>query len=315
MARKPRIEFEGAFYHVITRGNQKQIIFKDDEDREKFLEILSHYKERHMYQLYAYVLMTNHVHLLVETKDSPLSKIMQGVNQSYTAYFNKKYETVGHLFQGRYKAILCDRNEYLLALVKYIHENPLRAKVVKSLSEYPWSSHLIYEKKKPDNTLVDTDQVLRMFSENKSKARLLYKAFIDRKEMVSKEAVYTTIDQRVLGGEHFVEKVIEKTKGHLNKKQPEKAYPLAAIAKAIEDVLKISIVRLRAKNKEPAAVKAKKIFCLIAHEYGYSGKETARFIEKDPAIVSRYIKQEKADFAEVELVIKALKRENVNSQV
>jgi REP element-mobilizing transposase RayT len=144
MARKPRIEYEGAFYHVITRGNQKQKIFKDPLDYRKFLEILVSYKQRYHFYLYAYVLMSNHIHLLIETTDVPLSKIFQGVNQRYTMYYNRRYKTVGHLFQGRYKAILCDRDRYLLALLKYIHYNPLRAKIVESIDKYPWSSCRAY---------------------------------------------------------------------------------------------------------------------------------------------------------------------------
>ncbi len=105
MARKPRIEYEGAFYHVITRGNQRQKIFKDPLDYQKFLDILTSYKQRYHFCLYAYVLMSNHVHLLIETKDIRLSKILQGVNQRYTMNYNRRYKTVGHLFQGRYSVL------------------------------------------------------------------------------------------------------------------------------------------------------------------------------------------------------------------
>src|SRR6266540_6708660 len=109
MPRKPRIEFEGAFYHVITRGNQRQKIFRSPADHQKYLQLLTIYKNRYRCFVYAYVLMGNHVHILIETKDVPLSKVFQGINQTYTAYFNKIHRTVGHLFQGRYKAVLCDR--------------------------------------------------------------------------------------------------------------------------------------------------------------------------------------------------------------
>src|SRR4030042_2472899 len=141
MARKPRIEFEGSLYHVITRGNQRQQIFKATEDYERYLKILGDYKARYDFLLYAYVLMGNHVHLLMETKEVPLSKILQGINQSFTMYFNRRYATVGHLFQGRYKAMLCDKEYYFLSLIKYIHMNPVRAARAKSPGEYPWSSH------------------------------------------------------------------------------------------------------------------------------------------------------------------------------
>jgi len=146
MARRPRLEFEGAFYHVLTRGNQKRETFRDKTDYRKFLRILGDYKNRYPFSLYGYVLMPNHVHLLVETGKTPLSKILQGINQRYTMYFNWKYETVGHLFQGRYKAILCNKEEYLLNLIKYVHNNPVRSKLVKDADEYPWSSHRLFLK-------------------------------------------------------------------------------------------------------------------------------------------------------------------------
>jgi REP element-mobilizing transposase RayT len=103
MARKPRVEFEGAFYHVIVRGNQRQKIFRDDRDRVYYLKRVEHYRNRYGFIVYAYVLMLNHVHLLLETSTTPLSKILQGVQFTYTQYYNRRYRTVGHLFQCRYK--------------------------------------------------------------------------------------------------------------------------------------------------------------------------------------------------------------------
>jgi len=136
MARKPRIEFEGGFYHVITRGNQRQKVFLDERDFLKYLEFLSDYKDRYGFWIYAYVLMSTHVHLLIETGQVPLSKILQGINQRFTMYFNWRHGTVGHLFQGRYKAILCDKDAYLLGLIKYLHCNPVRAGMVRELELY-----------------------------------------------------------------------------------------------------------------------------------------------------------------------------------
>jgi putative transposase len=213
MARKPRIEFEGALYHVITRGNQRQRVFKDMGDHWRYLKILADYKIRYEYALYAYVLMSNHVHLLIETRETPLSKILQGINQSYTMYFNRKYGTVGHLFQGRYKAILCDKDAYLLSLVKYIHLNPMRVGVVKEVEKYPWSSHRVYIERAEGESIgvVDTDQVLRMFSDNKGRARRAYRLYMREREGIRREEVYATVDQRVLGGERFVGEVMEKT--------------------------------------------------------------------------------------------------------
>jgi len=148
MPRKPRIEFEGAFYHVLVRGNQKQKIFLEKQDFRKYLHILGDYKGLYSFFLHGYVLMPNHVHLLVETGKTPLSKILQGINPALHDAFNWKYDTVGHLFQGRYKAILCNREEYLLNLIRYIHNNPVRAGLAEQADKYHWSSHKLFLKPK-----------------------------------------------------------------------------------------------------------------------------------------------------------------------
>ena len=144
MARKPRVEFDGALYHVIVRGNNRRDIFRDDVDRVSYLERIEHYRKRYQGTVYAYVLMSNHVHLLIETGTVGLSKIMQGIQFSYTQRYNWRHRVVGHLFQGRYKAILCDRDVYLLELVRYIHLNPARMKHAVDPWKYPWSSHRAY---------------------------------------------------------------------------------------------------------------------------------------------------------------------------
>jgi putative transposase len=306
MARKPRIEYEGAFYHVITRGNQKQKIFKDKEDFLKYLEILSDYKKLYAYFLYAYILMSNHVHILIEIRKTPLSKILQGINQRYTAYFNRRYKTVGHLFQGRYKAILCDRDEYLLSLIKYIHFNPVRAKIVKFPDEYPWSSHHSYIKKREKTDGVDTEQVLRMFSEDKTKARKLYRAYMGDGIMVKKEDIYSTIDQRILGNEGFADKVIEEYKIEIDKTKKRKRYSLSEIAKGIEKAYGITMKQLQGKGKDKAVSVGKKLFSVIAKEYGYTGREIAKLIKKDPAIVTRHLREKGRFEKERDKVIKTM---------
>ncbi len=176
MARPPRIEFYGALYHIIVRGNRKQDIFQDKQDRLHYLNLMEHYKKERDFRLYAYVLMTNHIHLLIETRETPISRIMQLLNFTYTRYFNKKYGKVGHLFQGRYKSFICDKDNYLLALIRYLHLNPVRAKIVVFPEEYEWSSHNDYLTER--TRIVDTEQVLRMFSERRSQSRRFYQEFI-----------------------------------------------------------------------------------------------------------------------------------------
>ena len=155
MARALRIELEGAFYHVTSRGNLRDRIFFKDRDKNKFLQILKRTKERYSYVLHAYALMDNHYHLIMETPKGNLSQSMQNINTSYTVYVNRKYQRNGHLFQGRYKAILVDQNEYLLSLSRYIHLNPVRARIVERPEQSPWSSYSYFINGSLDNDLVD----------------------------------------------------------------------------------------------------------------------------------------------------------------
>jgi len=317
MARRPRIEFEGAFYHVITRGNQRQKVFKDKDDFLKYLEILFNYKIRYKYFLYAYVLMNNHIHLLVETQETPLSKILQGINQSYTTYFNRKYKIVGHLLQGRYKAILCDRDEYLLSLVKYIHLNPVRAKIVKFPDKYQWSSQHSYIKKTDGINIIDTDQVLRMFSENKQRARKLYSAYMSDSQIVKKEDVYNTIGQRILGSEEFLERVMERYDGELKKEKREREYTLYEIAKGVEKIYGITLKQIRERSKSETITLGRRLLSLVAKEYGYRGKETGLYVRKDPAVITRDLKEKGQLEKEMEKVFNTIrdKRAHVNNQV
>jgi putative transposase len=189
--------------------------------------------------------MSNHVHLLIETKDIPLSKILQGVNQRYTMYYNRKYKTEGHLFQGRYKAILCDRDRYLLALMKYIHYNPLRARIVENLEKYPWSSYRAYLSKADRSEFIDTDIVLRMFSENKGRARKQYEMFMIDGATVKQEDIYATIDQRLLGDERFVEEVAKKHEGEIKKERRKKEYTFPQMARVLEKQYDVSLEDMR----------------------------------------------------------------------
>jgi REP element-mobilizing transposase RayT len=316
MARKPRIEYEGAFYHVITRGNQKQRIFRDVADYDKYHQYLTIYKNRYHYALYAYVLMGNHVHLLMETRDIPLSKIMQGINQSYTRYFNRKYREVGHLFQGRYKAILCDRDAYLLSLLKYIHNNPVRAKIAETADTYRWSSHQAYLGKSNSLGLVDTDHVLRMFSESKSRALRHYVAFMRAAAALKRGEVYATIDQRLQGDQEFIDQVQQRIDGEIKKERRKKEHSLPAICRVVEERHGISRDRLRSSGKERQVMIARRVFTQTAKLYGYRGKEIAAYLRKDPASVTGYLREEDHG-REVVKVTKRLDEvgKNVNTEV
>ncbi|MDD5691701.1 MAG: transposase [Candidatus Omnitrophica bacterium] len=141
MARAARLTLENACYHIMTRGNQKQTTFIENEDFVKYFKLIKHYKRKYGFKLYGYCLMPNHVHLIVTLgRPVKLGKIMQGLNQTYTMWFNKKYNKVGHLWQGRYKSMLIQKNKYLLDCIEYVEMNPIRAKMNKSPFDYPWNS-------------------------------------------------------------------------------------------------------------------------------------------------------------------------------
>ena len=144
MARPLRIEYEDAFYHITTRGNEQKNIFRDTSDREKFLGYLESATERYCAVIHSYCLMDNHYHLFIQTPAGNLSQIMQHINGAYTTYYNIKRKRSGHLFQGRYNALLVDADTYARELSRYIHLNPVRAGVVEKPGHYKWSSYLSY---------------------------------------------------------------------------------------------------------------------------------------------------------------------------
>jgi len=142
VARPLRIEYEGAFYHVTARGNERKEIFFAGHDYAKFMDYLRETRDRYHFLLHCYVLMPNHYHLLIETPEGNISQVMHRLNASYTGYINRTRQRTGHLFQGRYKAILVDRDNYLLELSRYVHLNPVRAGMVSNPGDYPHSSYI-----------------------------------------------------------------------------------------------------------------------------------------------------------------------------
>lgn len=315
VARKPRIEFEGAFYHVISRGNQRQKIFRDKEDYRRYLAIIAYYKVRYEFALYGYALMSNHVHFLMETKETPLSKVMQGITQRYTVYFNNKYQTVGHLFQGRYKALLCDKDAYLVALIKYIHLNPVRAGIVKTAEGYPWSSHHLYIKRQKSKELLDGEKVLQMFSEDVEKGRKLYRVFMGDGVIINKDDVYGAVDQRIVGDERFAEEIRGRHELELANIRKAKAHTLEVIVGKIEEICGVSLEELRRKGKNRQSARARKLCALVAKEYGYKGTEISRFLQKDPAVITRYLAVRTELSNEIDQVLALLNMQDSNRQV
>jgi len=212
MARKPRIHYPGATYHVILRGNGGGDIFFDPPDYTRLCFLIQEGVERFHHRIHAFCFMTNHLHLLVQVAETPLSKIVQNFSFRYTRYINKKIKRTGHLFQGRYKAILIDADSYLLQLVRYIHYNPVRAKLVKECLDYPWSSHRAYMGYETIPWLF-TDWVLGQFSEDRKEAMRLYDKYLreDREIASCPELTKGIREGRLLGDDRFYYEALKKT--------------------------------------------------------------------------------------------------------
>jgi REP element-mobilizing transposase RayT len=281
------VEFDGAFYHVIVRGNQRRRTFHDDHDRNLYLKRLEHYRQRYGFRLYAYVLMANHVHLLIETKRVGLSKIMQGIQFSYTQSYNRRHKKVGHLFQGRYQAILCDRDAYLLELVRYIHLNPARLKVPIGAWRYRWSSHGAYLGK-PSAVKVDAEAVLGQLGSTLGAARRAYERFMtEGLKQGHEEKYYETIDQRFLGGERFVDEVAERSEASevvIRAKRVGFARLLEAISQAHE--VEGGVLLRAGRQRRWVAVRAQLVY-LGRQWCGLTTKELGRRLHRDASMISR----------------------------
>ena len=178
MARPLRIEFEGAVYHVTSRGNAQQDIFLDDEDRDSFLETLARMVDRFDWNCHAYCLMNNHYHLLIETPRANLSQGMQLLNSMLSQRFNRRHGRVGHVLQGRFKAILVEKESHLLELARYIVLNPVRAETVRHPREYQWSSYRPTAGEAESLGLLTVGWILSHFDEDLVRARTAYRQFV-----------------------------------------------------------------------------------------------------------------------------------------
>jgi len=223
MARPLRITYPGAFYHVTSRGNERKDIFKSQRDRERFLEYLESATQRYNAVIHVYCMMDNHYHLLLETPSGNLPQIMRHLNGAYTTYFNVKRKRSGHLFQGRYKAILVDIDEYAKELSRYIHLNPVRAKMVAIPEAYTWSSYQFYIGKQKSPEWLYIDFILSYFGKKVSIAQNNYQQFVT--EIISKKydsPLDDVISSTLLGSPDFIAFIKDK---YLSGKEPDKDIP------------------------------------------------------------------------------------------
>jgi REP element-mobilizing transposase RayT len=280
MTRPLRVEYSGAYYHVINRGNAGETIFIDERDREKFLEYLAKSVERFITRIHTYCLMTNHYHLLLETSQANLSVAIQWLNVSYSVYFNKRHRRRGHLFQGRFKAILLDANEYLILLSRYIHLNPVRAKMVTHPPEYSWSSYPVFtgKRRKPDWLITET--VLSYFGKEKKEATTNYKSYVEKVNVETLENPDKNMSGGfILGGTGFVNWIkdkflstreYEKEIPQLRKLKPK--VPLTTIIQSVCDEFRSSEEQVKIRGRKNNKVRA--IAMYLARDLsGVSGKD------------------------------------------
>lgn len=214
MGRPLRIEYPGAVYHITSRGNERRNIYLDDGDRKEFLGILEEYHERYSILIHSYVLMDNHYHLILETPQGNLLKVMHGINGRYTGYFNRKYQRAGHLFQGRYKGILVDKDTYLVQLSRYVHLNPAKARMVSKPEEHMWSSYPGYIRKGKGAEWVEYSWILSKFGEDNKSAARAYRAFVEAGLTEKIETPFKDLHgQVVLGSKDFIEKITVMLQG------------------------------------------------------------------------------------------------------
>jgi len=284
MARKPRIHYPGAVYHVILRGNDGQDIFYSKKDRFYLYNLIQEGIDRFGHRVHAFCLMTNHLHLVVQVGVTPLAKIIQNTSFRYTRYINKRKKRIGHLFQGRYRALLIDVDNYLLELVRYIHNNPLRAGLVQDLSQYQWSSHRAYIGQ-DKNSWLTQDFVLSQFAKNERKARQLFHEFCLKgiKEKHRKEFHKGTFEGRILGDDGFSENILIKAreKFHI-------AVGVEQLVKTVCETYQIDEKRIIAPGKQQPGAEVRAAVAYLAQEIGKpSLTELGRYFRRDITALSR----------------------------
>lgn len=206
MARPLRLEFEGGVYHVTSRGDRREDIYLNDGDRQAWLTIFEQVCERFLWRCYAWCQMTNHYHLLIETPEANLAQGMRHLNGVYTQRFNRTHDRVGHVFQGRYKAILVERDGYLLELARYVVLNPLRANLVQRLEEWPWSSYMATCGQTVSPPWLQAEWILAQFGQRRSSAITKYVHFVHQGAQL--QSVWTQLQGQIfLGSETFVSKM------------------------------------------------------------------------------------------------------------
>ena len=277
MARPLRIEFDGAVYHITSRGNEQKPIFGDDEDRITFLDTVKEVNSRFNWLCHAYCLMDSHYHLVIETPDANLSKGMRQLNSVYTQKFNRRLQRTGHVFQGRYKAILVERESHLLEVCRYVVLNPVRAGVVERAGEWKWSSYNGTAKKGERHACLTTEWVLSQFARRQDKARASYRRFVE--EGVGTDTIWEDVrGQCILGQDGFIDTLKEHIDGQRTIEEIPRGQRFVD-RQSLQDIFAEGLAQDR--NSRDEMVRA------AVEEYGYSQKQVADHLGMHYSTISR----------------------------
>ena len=332
MPRKARIDAPGAFHHIICRGIERRKIFYDDTDRDNFLERLENILKETSTPCYGWALIPNHFHLLLRTGQVPITTVMRRLLTGYAVSFNRRHRRYGHLFQNRFKSILCQENIYLRQLVRYIHLNALRAKVVgeyKELLKYRYSGHsAIMGKVKRDFQHVD--YVLRLFGDKISTARRHYNQYVKNGvvrgpqpqlvgggllkstggwhalKAMARARVHIKGDERILGDSEFVEQMLAGQKEQFERRYwlQSQGYNIDRVVEKVAGVFKIEAHDICKPGNQPLRVKARSLVCFWAvTELGLSGTSVGKLLRLGQPAVSRAVRRGEKLAQEMELTL------------
>lgn len=318
MPRRARLDAPGVLHHVIVRGLERRKIFRDDEDRKDFLERLGTLLPETGMRCYAWALLPNHFHLLLRTGERPLSDLMRRLLTGYAVRFNLRNDRSGHLFQNRYRSILCQEEPYFLELVRYIHLNPLRAGVVadlKALEKYPFCGHGVILGVQ-ENDWQQVKEILERFGSSPAKARERYRDFVakgadqgKRPDLVGGglvrslggwQAVKTLRgsgqklrgDERILGDADFVERVLESARERIERRSRLEAmgYDFERLAARVAGLFSMPVEEVLRKGRYPRTVEARSVLCYWANrELGLSTVDLGRRLDLAQPTVSQSI--------------------------
>jgi REP element-mobilizing transposase RayT len=318
MPRKARIDAPGALHHIICRGIEKTEIFYDDADRDSFVERLGRVISETQTPCYAWVLIPNHFHLLLKTGNVPITTVMQKLLTGYAVTFNRRHRRVGHLFQNRIKSILCQEDSYLLELVRYIHLNPLRARLVssiKQLDRYKYCGHSVLLGKRK-NDWQDTQYVLRLFGKRVSSSRRHYREFVEKGLTIGRRSdltggglirsvggwkalkalsnlkIHAKSDERILGDSDFVTSVLKEQNERLERRFHLQAQGIdfENVVDRVARLFSLKPAQVLSSAKQPQRVKARSLLCYWAvKELEMHSADVARRLKVTKSTVSRAV--------------------------